>query len=76
MLDNELSDLKYRRALCQAIIRYLTDIDDPRRDDALTEYRRQLNVIEAKIESIIGKPPPVIVGLKTAVLSLTTNQGV
>ena len=63
-----IDDLSFRRALCREIIRVLSGIDDPRREDAIKEYQRQLAEIDKKIESITGEPPPVTVGLKTAVL--------
>lgn len=64
--QDSLDDLEFRRALCKAIISYLSGVDDPRRDEALKEYQRQLGVIETKIQNITGAPPPVVVGLKTA----------
>ena len=65
-----IDDLNFRRTLCREIIRVLSgiDVDDPRRDDAVKEYQRQLAEIDKKIETITGTPPPVVVGLKTAVL--------
>lgn len=63
-----IDDLNFRRTLCREIIRVLSGIDDPRRDDAVKEYQRQLSEIDRKIETITGTPPPVVVGLKTAVL--------
>lgn len=63
-----IGDLNFRRSLCREIIRVLSGIDDPRRDDAVKEYQRQLAEIDKKIEAITGTPPPVVVGLKTAAL--------
>ena len=63
-----IDDLNFRRTLCREIIRVLSGIDDPRKDDAVKEYQRQLAEIDRKIETITGTPPPVVVGLKTAVL--------
>lgn len=50
------------------IIKYLSGVDDPRRDDAMAEYQRQLAEIDKKIEALTGQPPAVVVGLKTAKL--------
>ncbi len=65
---HRLASLQARRALCQAIINTLTGIDDPRRDDAIAEYRRQLAVIDQDITDLTGKPPDVVVGLRSAAL--------
>jgi hypothetical protein len=40
------------------------------RATALEEYKKQLADIDARITARDGKPPDVIVGLKTAVLKL------
>lgn len=63
-----IDDLNFRRTLCREIIKIVSGMDDPRKEDALKEYNRQLAEIDKKIETITGTPPPVVVGLKTAVL--------
>lgn len=65
-----LDDLKLRRSICLAFIDLLdkSDPNDPRRKDALEEYKRQLAVVDGKIEALTGKPPDVVVGLKSAQL--------
>lgn len=63
-----LEELYNRRALCQHFIDLLTGVDDPRRDSAIEEYRRQLTAIEAKIIELTGRPPDIVVGLKSAQL--------
>lgn len=66
-----VKDLYARRALCQAILAELEQIDpsEPRRAGALEEYKRQLAEVDAKIAKLTGKPPDVVVGLKSAQLS-------
>jgi len=63
-----MNELEIRKKLCLGIIDYLYKNcqDDPRFPDALAEYQRQLASIQAKIDA--GKPPTIIVGLKTAKL--------
>ena len=65
---DQLIDLNNRRAWCLAFIDLLDQSDpaDPRRAGALEEYKRQLAEIDGKIAALTGKPPDVIVGLKTA----------
>ncbi len=65
---SKIDDLYFRRSLCREIIKIVSGMDDPRKEDALKEYNRQLAEIDKKIEAIIGEPPPVTIGLKTAVL--------
>lgn len=64
--QSEIDELNFRRALCREIIRVLSGVDDPRRDNAMQEYQRQLESIEKKIEALTGKPPDVTIGLQTA----------
>lgn len=66
----ELPDLNLRRKMCLSFISLLDQSDptDPRRVPALEEYKRQLAEIDGKIAVLTGKPPDVIVGLKTAQL--------
>lgn len=66
--QSSLDDLQFRRNICRIFISIISGIEDPRREAALKEYNRQLAEIDNKIETITGKPPEVVVGLKTAVL--------
>ena len=43
-------------------------MDDPRKADAMNNYKAQLASIDAQITELTGTPPPVVVGLKTAKL--------
>ncbi len=63
-----LTDLNTRRTLCLAALDLLEQSDpaDPRRAGALEEYKRQLAEIDAKIAALTGKPPDIVVGLKSA----------
>ncbi len=63
-----LRELYLRRNLCNLFRMIVNESDDPRRDDVMAEYNRQLASIDAKIAAIVGKPPDVVVGLKPAVL--------
>ena len=68
-MDRILSDLNMRRTICQACIKTLDNVeDDSRKPAAMENYKAQLASIDAQIAEIIGKPPPVVVGLKTATL--------
>lgn len=73
-----LQEMRMRRILCDAMIRELMKMDDPRRDDALEHYRAQLARIDGKIAEMekaerqrlgLPEPEPVIVGLHSATLS-------
>jgi hypothetical protein len=68
--ESQLTDLNQRRALCMAFIDVLDQIDpaEPRRAGALEEYKRQLAEIDSRIAALTGKPPDIVVGLKTAQL--------
>lgn len=65
-----------RRALCMAAIALLeqSDPSDPRRESALAEYKRQLAEIDANITALTGKPPDIVVGLKSAQLFSKAGQ--
>ena len=68
-MDSKLLELNMRRTICQACIKTLDKMDDdPRKPEAMKEYKAQLASIDAQIAEITGKPPPVVVGLKTAKL--------
>lgn len=76
MMDEELEkqkilyELRLRRTICQVCIQTVSEVpmEEPRRASALAEYQRQLAAIEARINEITGKPPDIVVGLKTAKL--------
>ena len=78
MTDNKIGDLKMRRSLCQLAIKTLDNLTDKElefgqysdedRKSAMTEYKRQLAEIDAKITAVTGTPPAIVVGLKTAKL--------
>jgi len=63
----KLEELKFRINLCKFCIKTLEEVPDsePLKKDALEHYRKQL----ATMESRLPKPPPTVIGLKTAVLS-------
>ena len=76
MTDEELFELNTRRAVCQTAIKTLDQItDDPRKPDAMEHYKAQLAEIDAAIAEITGKPPPIVVGLKTATLFGKSDLG-
>lgn len=65
-----LGELHARRAIARAAVQLLADEkNDLRAADALREYQAQLARIDAQIAEIEGKPPAVVVGLRTASLS-------
>jgi hypothetical protein len=64
----KVNELYARRAICKAFIKTLDQSDDPRRLDAMTEYKRQLAEIDQQITAITGTPPAEVVGLKAASL--------
>ena len=69
MGDRTLAELNMRRTICQACIKTLDKIEgDPRKKDAMENYKAQLASIDAQIAEITGTPPPIVVGLKTAKL--------
>ncbi len=69
MGDRTLLELNMRRTVCQTVIKTLDKIEgDPRKADAMEHYKAELASIDAQIAEITGKPPPVVVGLKTASL--------
>lgn len=61
-----MDDLSLRSELIKRVIALLEQTDDPRKDEALAHYRGQLAEIEAQIDA---QPKPVVIGLKTAVLT-------
>ncbi len=67
---DDLQMLQARRAFCLLCIQTVSDADpsDPRRDEAIAEYNRQLASIDQKIAALTGEIPAVVVGLKTATL--------
>ena len=69
MADEKLAELNMRRTVCQVCIKTLDQVEgDPRKPEAMNHYKAQLAGIDAQIAEITGKPPPVVVGLKTASL--------
>lgn len=68
MQKDTLKDLKIRKAVAEAAVRELKKSDDPRAEDALSHYQKQLAEINEKIEQFTSEPPEVVVGLKTAAL--------
>lgn len=64
---SSLYELQARRSLCLLALRIVDRaVGDPRREEALAEYNRQLAEIDRRIAGIIGTPPPVVIGLKAA----------
>ena len=69
MSNRALNELYMRRTICQVCIKTIDMIeDDPRKPEAMNHYKAQLASIDAQIAEITGKPPSVVVGLKTAKL--------
>lgn len=77
-----LAELYFRHNLCDLIIGTITQMDDPRKEDALAEYYKQQAEIDAKIVVLekeyrqvngLPEPEPVIVGLQAAMLFGKTN---
>lgn len=70
-----IDELQMRRALCQAAIQTLDQVDDtdPRKAGALNNYKGQLAELDRRIAELTGTPPPVVVGLKSATLTGITN---
>ena len=68
MTARSLGELEFRRKLCQECIKVIdqTDNSDPRKKGAMETYKEQLASIDSQIAAITGKPPPIVVGLKTA----------
>ena len=68
-MPRSIKELTFRRNLCRAFIKVIDEMeDDPRKPEAMENYKAQLAKIDAEITEITGKPPPVVVGLKTAKL--------
>lgn len=65
-----LRELNLRRALVQ-VAKKIVDAEagDPRRPEALRRLNDQLAQIDQRITDITGTPPPVVVELKTAVVT-------
>ncbi len=70
MAGTILNELYARRKLCLFCIQTVSEapLDDPRRAGAIEEYNRQLAAIDARIATIEGKPPDIVIGLKPAIL--------
>jgi len=68
-MARDLEDLQWRRKFAQMIIKVIDEMDDdPRKPEAMEHYKGQLAQIDAEITEVTGKPPPIVVGLKTATL--------
>ena len=68
-MARDLKDREWRRNFCKMCIKLIDEMpDDPRKPEAMKEYKAQLAEIDAQITEITGTPPPTVVGLKTAVL--------
>ena len=68
-----LPELNWRRELCLKVIEELKKLDDPRREGAMSEYKRQLASLDAQIAEA-QKPPPTVIGLKTAVIKFSSDK--
>lgn len=67
-----MNNIRLRIIICKSIIKELSKItDDPRQPEALAHYRLQLE----SLENLLPKPPPIVIGLKTASLSTRTSLG-
>lgn len=66
-ISKETADgIKSRIAMCKLAIEVIEQAtDDPRRDEALAEYRGQLAQLEARLAEI-ERPQDIVIGLKTA----------
>ena len=62
--DMDLHELQMRRTVCLAALKVLQETGTQVERD----YHAQLATLDKRIEEITGKPPPVVVGLKTASL--------
>jgi hypothetical protein len=73
-MTKNMYDLNMRRTMCLVALHVVDrERSDPRREDAMVEYRRQLAVIDAQIAELTGTPPPVVIGLQAA--SLAARKG-
>jgi hypothetical protein len=73
MDEGQLLELRIRRGVAMEAVRVLEEEkEDPRAPDALEYYRAQLAGIEEKIEAMT--PPPIVVGLKTATVSVRAGH--
>ena len=72
-----LTELYFRHKLCDFFIKAIMQMDDPRKEDALAEYKKQQTEIDAKITILekekrqaegLPEPKPITVGLKSAML--------
>jgi len=68
-MSRTVEELNWRRKFCKMCISIIDQVeDDPRKPEAMKHYKAQLAEIDAQITELTGTPPPVVVGLKTAVL--------
>ena len=68
-----LQELNWRRELCLKVIEELEKMDDPRRELAVSHYVGQLASLNKQIAE--AKPPPIVIGLKTAVIKFSSDKG-
>jgi hypothetical protein len=71
LLDESLDKLRFREQLAQFCLKTLEEVPDsePRKEDALREYREQLAEIQEAIRIAEQRPPDVIVQLNPAIMS-------
>lgn len=73
-MSQNLQSLMMRRALIRFAVQTIsTEPDGEEKIDVLAHYNGQLASVDSKITEITGTPPPVIVGLKVAVIHPTTG---
>lgn len=73
----KLAELNVRRMVAMQAVRIVVDAKnhgDPRGAAAEEKYRGQLKRIEERIEAITGRPPDIVIGLKTAQLSAEPSK--
>lgn len=75
-MNSTLEELYLRRQVCRVCIQAVSEItsSDPRQADALVEYNRQLAEIDAKIAALVGAPPAIVIGLKSASLAAKPSE--
>jgi hypothetical protein len=68
----DLHELQMRRTVCLAALKVLQETGAT--PQVVRDYHAQLATLDKRIEEITGKPPPVVVGLKTASLFGKANS--
>lgn len=65
----QITDTERRIMVCRAFIEMLSTVEDPRQQEALEHYGKQLKHLEETLKcERNGTPPPIVIGLKTATL--------